>query len=599
MMRRFWSLVAVAIGGAVGVFTLVSSTYAAINEGDAIYQKALYEGVSNCYTTGSDAGGLIGEISLEAFDGSINKLVPNANGAGSKVVPVPGSDKGKLVNGLPGISCAELLSRRTDLKVSSAPVGGEAERKKTLENLQYTLVSGSGDNSSKKCFTFKYAGGTTAENKTIYSAPSVCISGKDRNRAWTVADNGNGVISFSGSGSSSLTVSASRTNFWGRAGENQEVDFWGNLTETRIVDLGGKTDGEALKAVGDAIVSILDTTFDKAVFETRRQVMRPGTTGNVTEVTKYYSPCYSYKVSSNKIECDAYESGFSASDFSGQFTSSANLFGTYKKPDVDRSSRSTTLPNILKSVSGNKFKTYGALALTDAEVYRLYLSYLQDDYEMSNFQCSDSVIDTSREYKDIRMWNASASKWMDHCNFDAKKSESLNNGSTSTQHTITVWGVYNDGERKNHFGNPVTLEQIVDWLRSANIKSDPGVTGGGTSGGSSSSGTPGGTSGSASSGSVNGTTDLCYNAGLESTEWILCPAMGNMEYTATAIDGVIQSWLEVRADTYDSSSNLYIGWEIVRNVANVVIVVVLVVIVFSQLTGYGIDNYGIKKMLPK
>jgi hypothetical protein len=40
-------------------------------------------------------------------------------------------------------------------------------------------------------------------------------------------------------------------------------------------------------------------------------------------------------------------------------------------------------------------------------------------------------------------------------------------------------------------------------------------------------------------------------------------------------------------------------WGIFRNIANIMFVILFLIVIFSQLTGVGIDNYGIKKILPK
>lgn len=82
-------------------------------------------------------------------------------------------------------------------------------------------------------------------------------------------------------------------------------------------------------------------------------------------------------------------------------------------------------------------------------------------------------------------------------------------------------------------------------------------------------------------------------------QWILCPALNGSAYTANWIDNLSQSMLEIKTDRYDINSGAFKGWEIMRNIANVAMVIFLSVIIFSQLTGYGIDNYGIKKMLPR
>lgn len=100
-------------------------------------------------------------------------------------------------------------------------------------------------------------------------------------------------------------------------------------------------------------------------------------------------------------------------------------------------------------------------------------------------------------------------------------------------------------------------------------------------------------------GDVTANVNYCYEAGVEGVSWFVCPTIDNLSNTAGALDGMINNWLEVDSNLYDSDSAVSIAWGIMRNIANTVMIVILLVIIFSQLTGYGIDNYGIKKMLPR
>ncbi len=96
-----------------------------------------------------------------------------------------------------------------------------------------------------------------------------------------------------------------------------------------------------------------------------------------------------------------------------------------------------------------------------------------------------------------------------------------------------------------------------------------------------------------------GSGDPCYNADTNSLGWIMCPVMRTLENAATWLDSLIEEWLSVDTSLYNASSPTATVWEIMRNIANIIIVIILLVIIFSQLTGVGIDNYGIKKMLPR
>lgn len=93
--------------------------------------------------------------------------------------------------------------------------------------------------------------------------------------------------------------------------------------------------------------------------------------------------------------------------------------------------------------------------------------------------------------------------------------------------------------------------------------------------------------------------DPCWNAGLDSEGWIVCPTINNLKNTAGPLESMVQSWLTVEPELYNSSSPVHEVWEIMRNIANIAMIIFLLAIIFSQVTGVGIDNYGIKKMLPR
>lgn len=100
-------------------------------------------------------------------------------------------------------------------------------------------------------------------------------------------------------------------------------------------------------------------------------------------------------------------------------------------------------------------------------------------------------------------------------------------------------------------------------------------------------------------------SDPCYNAGVEGMSWILCPALNNTTKTVDGIESFLRDWLQITPKgeggifENQNGDSIYDGWNIFRNVANALLTIVLLIVIFSQLTGVGIDNYGIKKMLPR
>ncbi len=85
--------------------------------------------------------------------------------------------------------------------------------------------------------------------------------------------------------------------------------------------------------------------------------------------------------------------------------------------------------------------------------------------------------------------------------------------------------------------------------------------------------------------------------------WLLCPII---ELVGAAIpkmyQNIIEPYLVFEPSLFgDSTKNggIYEAWSYFAGFANIALVIFLLVIIFSQLTGFGIDNYGIKKTLPR
>ena len=93
--------------------------------------------------------------------------------------------------------------------------------------------------------------------------------------------------------------------------------------------------------------------------------------------------------------------------------------------------------------------------------------------------------------------------------------------------------------------------------------------------------------------------DRCWDSGIEGQSWLLCPTQTNLNEFVKIADKAIPKMLQVNQDLYNNDSPTKIAWDIMVGIANTLMIIILLVVVFSQLTGLGIDNYGIKKILPK
>lgn len=95
-------------------------------------------------------------------------------------------------------------------------------------------------------------------------------------------------------------------------------------------------------------------------------------------------------------------------------------------------------------------------------------------------------------------------------------------------------------------------------------------------------------------------TDDCFKVA-ESLGWIVCPLIKKMGEAASGLYAqVSQEFIVIDAGFFEGGdSPIRIAWNDIVGFANAIMVIFLLVVVFSQITGVGIDNYGIKKVLPK
>ncbi len=86
---------------------------------------------------------------------------------------------------------------------------------------------------------------------------------------------------------------------------------------------------------------------------------------------------------------------------------------------------------------------------------------------------------------------------------------------------------------------------------------------------------------------------------LGSLGWLVCPMTGKISEAVDFLYDKIEDVLVINPVEAKDGSPVYEIWKYFQGVTNVVFMVFLLVIVFSQITGWGINNYGVKKALPK
>ncbi|MFZ1250330.1 MAG: hypothetical protein WAR37_02695 [Candidatus Microsaccharimonas sp.] len=82
--------------------------------------------------------------------------------------------------------------------------------------------------------------------------------------------------------------------------------------------------------------------------------------------------------------------------------------------------------------------------------------------------------------------------------------------------------------------------------------------------------------------------------------WIVCPIMNFLAWGMDTVFTIIADFMEVQPLQLNNPDNaLYSAWNIIRGIANIAFVIVFLIIIYAQLTGLGINNYSLKRLLPR
>ena len=81
--------------------------------------------------------------------------------------------------------------------------------------------------------------------------------------------------------------------------------------------------------------------------------------------------------------------------------------------------------------------------------------------------------------------------------------------------------------------------------------------------------------------------------------WMVCMVANTISKWMDGIYEWLQTFLRVQPLYTSHKSGLFQVWDYMRNVANIFFVIGFVFVIYSQVTGFGISNYGVKKILPK
>ena len=90
----------------------------------------------------------------------------------------------------------------------------------------------------------------------------------------------------------------------------------------------------------------------------------------------------------------------------------------------------------------------------------------------------------------------------------------------------------------------------------------------------------------------------CENT-LGSISWLVCPTTGTISKAVDWLYDKVEEILIIDPIKIEDGQPIYEIWKYMRGITNIVFVIFFLIVIYSQVTGMGISNYGVKKILPK
>lgn len=96
--------------------------------------------------------------------------------------------------------------------------------------------------------------------------------------------------------------------------------------------------------------------------------------------------------------------------------------------------------------------------------------------------------------------------------------------------------------------------------------------------------------------STQGTTSCDVSGGIG---WIICPVTNFLAEGMDWVYQILAGFLTVQPLQTTQDNSLFRAWTYMRSFANVAFVIAFLIIIYSQISNLGLNNYDIKKMLPR
>lgn len=219
--------------------------------------------------------------------------------------------------------------------------------------------------------------------------------------------------------------------------------------------------------------------------------------------------------------------------------------------------------------------------LTDADVFNVYTRYIGNGSYV-RFACGEEALFSGSNWKKVRVKRNGA---VDDSCYVSETNRQLYTGATKVG-GLGYLAVFDSSnlsldwivERMNETDISAILDQIDEVVPNQIIDEDT------------------------MDGSADELDETSCKDAAGSLGWVLCPIMKMLSGAAEGLyNNTVKPNLAIEPQLFSNNGGggTKQGWDIFQGIANVLLIVLFLLVIISQLTGYGIDNYGIKRLLPK
>lgn len=540
-----FGVTSVMVFGVIANLFAVTTPASAGSDVNTVFKKIMLQGLQTCYNKNN--GFMVRSVSeLDYTQSGISALITSA-GAKDGTIKLPNLIGNTLSDA--DISCTQLFNGYSGFGGSVSglfKLFGKNQSSTTLANLGYnSKITGETSSDERGCvsFTYNYRGGDgTGDVRTDGKSNTICFN-----------IDGNGKVNSDAGGSYTDDYNYDNGPIYMQYRDGYIYLYSSQYPyaemNTVTVSYGSRTWSEFAQEFRDKVTSLANISW----------VDGGGNTIN---------PGYSIKnISIDTDGGDAY---------------------------VEYGPSLVAATEALRYFTGKSDNTFYAEKLNDGDKYILYSNYLNQALKAHKgtlyldstcYTSKDSALAAAGSPGTERYIVLSGDKWCPIRGVD------------------TVYEGFNVLDANGYSLKSGSFKDVINGLMSL---SKEGIEESGTTIGTITDGTVSGVDGSNQGGNTTTPGDTtaelaaCYR-GSGVLGWIACPVtelLGNA--TTTIYHNFIEPALQIRSDTImNRDTGVYTSWSTFRNFANILFAIAFAAIIFAQVTGFGVSNYNIKKILPR